>query len=117
MIDKEKLHDALRQMGKKHLRPQYKADWTPERPTTGYCYVVAEVTYHYLTPKGYIPHVMKTGEMETHWFLKSPDGEIIDFTADQFDEPLDYSKGKPQNFMTKDISKRGKILAQLLGLE
>lgn len=116
MVDKEKLHNALRQMGEKHLKPQYKNQWTPERPTTGYCYVVAEVVYYYLAPKGSRPYVMKTGANETHWFIKAPDGNIIDLTADQFDEPVDYEKGKPQNFRTKQISKRGKILADLLGL-
>lgn len=116
MIEKEKLHDALRQMGKKHLKAQYREDWTPERPTTGYCYVVAEVAYHYLAPEGYIPHVMKTGEKETHWFLKNREGDIMDLTADQFDETIDYTKGKRQNFMTKEISKRGRILAELLDL-
>ena len=118
MIDRHnrpKLHDALRKMGKKHLRPQYKDQWNPERPTTGYCYVVAEVVYHYLAPEGCRPHVMKTGENETHWFLKCPDGKVIDPTDDQFDKPVDYSQGKPQNFLTKEISKRGEILADLLG--
>ncbi len=115
-IDRKKLHDALRRMGKKYLKPQYKDQWTPERPTTGYCYVVAEVVYHYLAPKGSRPYVMKTSENETHWFIKDREGRVIDLTADQFDEPVDYTKGKPQNFQTRDISKRGKMLAQLLRL-
>jgi len=116
LINRQNLHDALRQMGKKHLKPKYKDKWTPERPTTGYCYVVAEVVYHYLSPKGSRPYVMKIGENETHWFIKDPSGRVIDLTADQFDEPIDYTRGKPQNFLTKDISKRGKILANLLKL-
>lgn len=116
MIDKGKLHDALRQMGKKYVKPQYRSEWTPERPTTGYCYVVAEVTYHYLAPKGSKPYVMKTGATETHWFLKDPAGKVIDPTADQFNELPDYSTGRPNGFLTKDISKRGRILADLLGL-
>ncbi len=116
MIDKEKLYSALRQMGNKYVKPLYRAQWTPERPTTGYCYVVAEVVYHYLAPKGSRPYVMKTGDRETHWFIKDPNGKVIDLTADQFDDPLDYSKGKPANFLTKQISKRGQILAHLLGL-
>lgn len=117
LIDRQKLHDALRQMGKKHLRSQYKDRWTPEQPTTGYCYVVAEVLYHYLAPEGYRPYVMKTGGNDTHWFLKGQDGKVIDLTDDQFDERLNYSEGKPQNFMTAEISKRGAILADLLGLK
>ncbi|MCX6696143.1 MAG: hypothetical protein NTV84_00980 [Methanoregula sp.] len=116
LIDVQKLHDALRQMGKKDLKPQFRDFWTPERPTTGYCYVVAEVVYHYLAPKGSRPHLIKLGGNDTHWFIKDPAGNVIDLTADQFDEPVDYTLGKTQNFMTKEISKRGKKLADLLGL-
>jgi len=116
LIDRQKLHDALRQMGKKHLRPQYKDRWTPERPTTGYCYVVTEVIYHYVAPEGYRPRVMKTSGNDTHWFLERQDGKVIDLTDDQFDERLNYSAGKPQNFMTTEVSNRGAILADLLGL-
>ena len=116
MIDKNRLHDALRKMGKRHVKPLYRDDWTPERPTTGYCYVVAEVVYHYLAPKGSRPYVMKTGDQETHWFIRDPQGKVIDLTADQFDKPLDYSQGKPANFLTKQISQRGQILASFLEL-
>ncbi len=116
LINKEKLYDALRQMGEKYLKSQFKLLWTPDRPTIGYCYVVAEVVYHYLAPKGSRPYVMKTRENKRHWFIKDPSGRVIDPTADQFDEPQDYTQGKPQNFLTKDISKRGKILANLLEL-
>ena len=117
MIDKYKLHDALRQMGREHLKPKYKNEWTPDRPATGYCYVVAEVVYHYLAPKGSKPYVMKTDINETHWFIKDPSGKVIDLTADQFDESIDYAKAKPKNLLTRQISKRGKILASLLGLD
>lgn len=116
MIDRTKLYDALRQMRQRHLKDQYKNDLTPERPTTGYCYIVAEVVYHYLAPRGYSPHVMKTGDNETLWFLKNASGDIKDLTSGQFGVPPDYSKGKPQNILTKDISKRGRILAVLLKL-
>jgi len=116
LIDRQELGDALRRMGKTHLRPQYKDRWSPERPTTGYCYVVAEVLYHYLAPEGYRPHVMRTGESDTHWFLRGPDDEVLDLTDDQFDYELDYSQGKPQNFLTQEISERGQILADLLDL-
>lgn len=115
MIDKQRLYAALRQMGKELVKQPYRDQWTPERPTTGYCYVVAEVVYHYLAPKGSRPYVMKTGKKEKHWFLKDPEGRVIDLTEDQPDES-EYSKGKPHNFLTKKISKRGKLLADLLGL-
>jgi hypothetical protein len=116
LINKQKLDDALRRMGTKHLKPQFRDLWTPERPTTGYCYVVAEVVYHYLAPKGSRPYIIKFDENDTHWFVKEPSGKVIDLTADQFDVPIDYSLGKPKNFQTKDISKRGRLLANLLKL-
>jgi len=116
MIEKDKLYGALRQMGKSQLKKQYRGQWTSERPTTGYCYVVSEVDYYYFAPKGSRPYVIRTGDNETHWFIKDPEGKIRDFTADQFDEPLDYNIGKPCPFQSKQISKRGKLLAELLGL-
>jgi len=117
MIDKENLYNALRQMGKKHLKPQYKDQWTPERPTTGYCYVVSEVLYHYKAPKGSKPWFIRISKNETHWCIKLPNNKIIDLTKDQFDknEHIPYEKGKYKPFITKKISKRGKILADLLG--
>jgi len=116
LIDRHRLKTALRHMGTKHLRDRYRDRWTPDRPTTGYCYVVTEVLYHFLAPDGYRPHVMKTGGDDTHWFLKGHDGEVIDLTDDQFDYELDYSQGKPQSFRTREISERGQVLAELIGL-
>jgi len=116
MINQDKLYAALRVMGKKHLKPLYRDYWTPEHPTTGYCYVVAEVAYHYLAPKGSKPYVMHTGERETHWFLRAPNGVVIDLTADQFDTLPDYKQGRRANFLTPKPSKRPKILAEVLGV-
>ena len=117
MIDKEKLYDALRKMGPKYVKKQYRNRWTPERPTTGYCYIVAEVVYHYLAPKGSKPHVVRMNGDETHWCIVLPDGQIVDLTSDQYDEPVPYDKGRPHAFMTPRISKKGRILAKLLGLD
>lgn len=103
-------------MGAKYLKHPYKEQWIPERPTTGYCYVVSEVVYHFLAPKGSKSYVLRTGKNATHWFIKQPNGKIIDLTSDQFDTPVDYEKGKAQAFLTKKISKRGAMLANLLGL-
>ena len=116
LIDKEALDDALREMGPKHVKKPYRDRWTPERPTAGYCYPVAEVVYHYLAPEGSRSHVITLEEGKTHWYVQSPDGEILDLTADQPDEPYLYEKGKPRSFMTAKPSKRARILAELLGL-
>lgn len=116
MIDKRKLDDALRQMGKECLKPQYRDEWTPEHPTTGYCYVVAEVIYHYCAPKGSRTYRIDLGNGDSHYFLRDPQGNVIDLTSDQFDALPDYDKGKPRPFMTSHLSKRAKKLAELLGL-
>ena len=116
MIDKGKLNDALRKMGSENVKEQYRRDWSPERPTTGFCYVVAEVVFHYCAPNGSQSYRMETGPTTSHWFIKTPDGTIIDLTADQFDKALDYTKGVATQFRTQHPSKRAQILAELLGL-
>lgn len=73
--------------------------------TTGHCYAASEALYYLIGKKtsGFIPHVLKI-ENRTHWFLKNKTtGEILDPTATQFPNGIDYSKGKPQNFMKQSI--------------
>ena len=82
-LEKEKLHNALRQMGTKYLKRPYRDDWTPENPTYGYCYVVSEMVFHCLAPAGSKPHILHTDNENTHWFIKWPSGEVVDLTADQ----------------------------------
>ena len=55
-IEKEKLHEALIKMGKKHLKTKaMKDNWSEDNPTKNYCYVIAEFVYYYLSPKGSKP--------------------------------------------------------------
>ena len=42
---------------------------------------------------------------------------IMDYTANQYIFKLDYTKAKRAYFLTKEISKRGKVLANLLGVQ
>lgn len=84
-IDKEileRLHDALRKMGKDELYPQYKESWTEKRPTTGYCSVAVEVFMRYFAPEGSKTYYVDTGDNETHWFIRDPNGDVIDPTKD-----------------------------------
>jgi hypothetical protein len=111
-IKKTVLHDALRKMGKKYLTAG-KGEWTPEKPTTGYCYVVSEYVYHYLAPFGTKSYRLKT-EDGSHWFLKYPNGKIIDLTADQSDKVFKYEDAVETPFRTSKISERGAILANIL---
>lgn len=111
-IKKEDLYNALRKMGRKYLKVD-KDKWTPERPTVGYCYVVSEYVYHYLAPEGTEPYRLKTND-SSHWFLKYPDGQIIDLTFDQYDDELNYNIAQKRNFITKKPSKTAQLLNIIL---
>ena len=80
---------------------------------TGHCYVATETLYHLLgddQKKIYRPALLKIND-DTHWFLKNKlNGEIIDITKEQFDFELDYGNAKNCFFLTKEPSKRTKIL-------
>ena len=46
-----------------------------------------------------------------HWYLKNKiTGEIVDITADQFENPVPYENGRGNGFLTKEPSKRAKRL-------
>jgi hypothetical protein len=81
--------------------------------TFGHCYVASETAYHLLGGKAegwksyFIEH-----ENCSHWFIKHKSGLIIDFTADQFTNHIPYNKGIGKGFLTKQPSKRAKILMQ-----
>lgn len=114
----DKLHDALKAMGKDYIKEPYEADWTTERPSTGYCYPVAEVVYHYCAPAGSETYRMETDE-GFHWFAKTKNGEIIDPTADRFDKRPKYNKGEKKRLIPPGkakMSKGARRLAELLGL-
>ncbi|MEW5822003.1 MAG: hypothetical protein AB1782_17550 [Cyanobacteriota bacterium] len=118
IIAKEEIYEALRKMGPQYLKPQYRKEWSPEDPTFGYCYVTAEVIYHYLAPEGSKPACARTSPSVVHWWVETPDGTILDGTSDQFSgEKIPYLKGKGCGFLTKEPSKRAQILARHLSLE
>ncbi len=58
------------------------------------------------------------GHGRFHWFLKAPDGTIVDFTLDQAEDWREipkYEKAKRYHFRPA-MSRRGKKLAELLGI-
>lgn len=119
-INQSFIEDKLKLIGNKYLKSPYKEKWTSDNPTFGYCYVVSECLYHYCY-KEYYPHYINMGEEGTHWFLKDKQGDIIDFTAKQFDFKVDYSKAKRGTFFKGSIktpkgfiSKRGYKIAKIL---
>lgn len=88
-------------------KPKYRGT----HPMKGACYVVCEALYHLYGGKasGLVPCVMHV-EGDTHWYLKTQNGEIIDPTADQFSFSLDYSTGRGSGFLTRHPSKRAQRL-------
>lgn len=77
----------------------------------GYCYVASEALYHLSGGKaaGLKPMFIRH-EGEPHWFLQHNSGAIIDLTFEQFKKLPPYNKAKGKGFLTKQPSKRAKIL-------
>lgn len=122
--EKTFVHEKLRILGNSLLKAPYKNQWTEDNPSLGYCYVVSEAFYHYSgLEEKLTPYVMSFPNGTTHWFLRTPDDKIIDYTADQFPFKVDYSLGVRCPFFKGGvqtdkgfISKRGQIVAELLEL-
>ena len=82
----------------------------------GYCYIVSEAAYHlYAKEKGFSPYVAKDCYGLTHWWLQNNKNEIIDIVAhayyDDGEEPP-YKNGRKTAFLTKQPSKRCKIILE-----
>lgn len=81
-----------------------------DHPLRGLCYVLAEAVYHNGAKKrGFRPHRAKWFGV-SHWWLQNSIGQVIDPTADQFIATFPYQWGKPAGFLTKEPSKRAKLL-------
>ena len=120
-IDRNNFYECLRELGEDGLKTnQMKEEWSEDNPTRNYCYVVSEFLYNYITPKGTKHLSLRLeGEDYTHHYLELEDGTIIDLTAEQFDDYsiVDYSKGYSSGFIGKNVSKRTKMFAELMGYE
>jgi hypothetical protein len=116
------------------LREPWRSRWSRRNPTTGFCYLLSEVLYHYvyLTAEPY--YVKIRGE--THWYLvqpltqgtvwSPPYHQVLDWTWRQFGKrwcPGAWERGRHAAFFRGaiqtprgTISRRGFELAKLLGL-
>lgn len=113
---------ALREMGPKHLKGgELKKQWSTERPTRNYCYVVSEFLFWYVAPEGSEARTVNVeGDLAPHVYMHWPDGSVVDLTCDQFEniKAVKYKESKRKTFMQSGgpgPSKRAKILAELLG--
>jgi hypothetical protein len=85
---------------------------------SGHCYVASEVIYHVLGGKkvGLKPMNVKHNGV-SHWFLiVRHTGDVIDPTAEQFDEPVNYENARGRGFLTKQPSKRALEVIKRAGL-
>lgn len=78
----------------------------------GHCYVATETYYHLMSDakSDYKPCILKVNNVN-HWYLKNiKSGDIIDITKNQFNHNINYDNGRFCGFLTKEPSKRSKIL-------
>ena len=73
----------------------------------GHCYVASEALFH-LLPRMKPQIIRHRGQ--PHRFLLDPDGNGVDATARQFGTPVPYENAKGKGFLTKEPSKRARIL-------
>lgn len=85
-------------------------------PMAGHCYVASEAVYHTVGGKaaGWKPMSIQH-EGGPHWYLKNDErGIIVDPTADQFKTPVPYDEGRGTGFLTRQPSKRAKVVLDRL---
>lgn len=123
IFNQEYINDKLRELGNCLIRDEYKSLWSEDSPTTGYCYILSEVIYHYTNGDYKIFRFSYDNNTKSHWFLKR-NGEVIDMTFNQFDNEDNFDKSEEKEtefyegiFETPKgkISERGYNLAKYLG--
>jgi hypothetical protein len=96
------------------LRKDYKYD--PNNPLRGHCYVASEALYHLIGEEYLCPVVASYGNGKTHWWIvNKTTGGIYDLTGEQFERIFLlslYKKGRKCGFLTREPSKRCKILLE-----
>lgn len=81
----------------------------------GNCYVTCEALYHLLGGRsaGYKPMTVRH-EGEVHWFLMHVSGLVLDPTASQFKSPPPYHRARGRGFLTRQPSKRARVMMDRL---
>jgi hypothetical protein len=81
--------------------------------TRSHCYVASEAFFH--AAGGAVAGWRVRRQPiagRTHWWLERGDDELVDVTADQFAEPVDYSAGTTAAFLTPAPSKRCRVVLE-----
>ena len=118
LLTRSRINRACLEYGRDGVVWYLRDEWIPEHPTTNYCWVVSEVAFRLVMPEGTTCWQVDVsdGDGRHHWFLKDPDGKIVDLTLDQAESWRDipkYEKAKKYRFRPA-MSRRGKKLAELL---
>ena len=119
LLTRKKINRACLEYGREGVVRYLRHEWRRERPTINYCWVVSEVAYRLVMPKGttcWQVDINRQGRF--HWFLKDPKGRVVDLTLDQsrdWREIPKYEEAKRYYFRPV-MSRRGKKLAELLGI-
>lgn len=127
-VSKELFHNSLKTMGVAHIKgSRMKAMWKEDRPTINYCYVACEFAYWYACRDNRSSWKVYTCNIPSlpgikHWFMKNSLGEVIDLTADQFDNhaEIDYNNSRRSGFIQSGCigpSRRARLLASLMGYD
>jgi hypothetical protein len=96
------------------LKPKYRK-MSGKNKFTGHCYVASEALWHLLGGResDYFPHVLRHNG-DTHWFLKSSAGKVVDITCKQFSLSPDYAIATRCSFLTEKPSQRCRKLLDKL---
>lgn len=100
------------------LSPRYRADAVGKCREYGHCYVATEALWHLIggTASGYVPRYAFDAGSDTHWWLyNATDDAVLDPTSPQYtsNELKNlYANGRSCGFLTKQPSKRAKIVMQ-----
>ena len=110
------------------LKPRYREENKAGNPMYGHCYIATEALYYLIRSEkydlydeysGFKPRCGKEPNGDTHWWLQTRDGDIIDPTKEQFDilkRPAPYYNSRFTAFMyTGEADKPSNRTKELIG--
>jgi len=113
-VDRDVLHDVLREMAPVHLKGTLKRQWSTDNPTRNFCYVVTEWLVRYVDRTLVAYSVDVPGDDAKHYFARTLQGDLVDLTAEQFgSRTVPYENARHARFMPPSPSKRTRVLNEL----
>ena len=113
----KKLQTAARNNYNSLIKREYSDVDRSEIDLNGLCYVLAECMYH-LFPT-LIPHRIGWADGSSHWFLRYPDGRILETIAEngECSDPDELEDARRRRFLTSRPSKRALQLYKFAGIQ